>query len=904
MTSLVGRDEELEKLESHFDRALEGEGNTLFVTGAAGTGKTALLEQFLLDASVAAPDTQIAVGNASEQYGSGEPYQPFVEAFEELIGSGGEPEEEASRKEQLKRLAGKVAPYWLSAVPVAGSVVAAAWETVREVKEELEGASTETKSPPNEETLFYQYTELLFAAAEEAPVVLFLDDLHWADEATCSLLAHLGRRIGERRILILGTYRPAEAQIDGHPVKQIRQELERDGVADRLEIGSLESSALAELVEEELAAPASPELLHFLEQHAGTTPLFFTEFMRWAVNQNFCRRIGGEWDLVDRPDQIQIPRSAESAIEKRLDRLDEEVERILEYASVQGDEFDSVVLSRLLDVDELELEERLQSLVRRNRLIRPVGEREFPSGDFASVYRFRHSLIQNVLHDNLFGKRRVLLHRKTAGILEDLYEDQTGQIDFALALHFDVGRQPEKAFKAALRAADQAAALYAHTDAIELLERARENTPGPEGELEVLERLSRQHSILGRYRRALQELEQASEAAREIDAAGRLLAFRRQAIEVELDYGHRTAAELHEELNGLADRAREMGEDEELCRILWCARRLPQEDHDTTVRALKEAREIARRLEDDQLVAQAEVTLGTALVHGPAPARAVDHLESALERYEALDDRLYVGHCHNGLAIVYCELGDYEDGREAFAAAKEAYGDVGDPVESAAVLNNLGVVLTRTGEWDEAEEVLRESLELAERLDAKVRILPPCLNLARLYQARDDLAQAAEYWERLLDLSEETGYWTDRVVALSGLGQVELRQGDVDRAREYLEQAKEAKKRDEQWWEDRQELLWLRARLAAHQGSWEKATEVAQNAQSALAEGDRYLWATFRLFEARVKGRHDDTGGRPAVEEALAVFRELGTIPKEREAKKLLDELSDHANQRTHREER
>lgn len=893
MSSFVGRDEELEKLQSRFERARNGDGNALFVTGGAGTGKTSLLEQFLLDVSVSEPETQIAVGNASEQYGSGEPYQPFVEAFEELIGSGADPEEGASRKEQLKRLAGKVAPYWLSAVPVAGSIVAAVWETAREVKEEVEEASTGTKRPPNEETLFYQYTELLFAAAEQSPVVLFLDDLHWADEATCSLLGHLSRRVDEKRVLILGTYRPAEVQMEGHPVKKTRQELERYGVADRLELDPLETPALADVVEEELGAPPSPELLHFLEKRAGTTPLFFVEFLRWLADQNFCRRIGGEWDLVGRPDEIEVPRSAKSAIEKRLDRLDEDVERILEYASVQGDEFDSTVLSRLLDVDELELEERLQSLVRRHRLIRPVGERDFPSGDFATVYRFRHSLFQDVLHSNLFGKRRVLLHRKTAEILEDLYGDQTEQVDFELSVHFDQGRQPEKAFEAALRAADKAASLYAHTDAIELLERARKNVPGTDEEIDVLERLARQHRILGRYGHALQELEQAIQAAREIDAPSRLLALRIQLVRVALDYGDRLASNIHDELIDLADRAREMGEDEQLCRILWCFRRLPPDEHISTIEALEEALEIAERLGSEKLVARAEVTLGSALAQGADPARAEEHLERALELYDDLDDRLYAGHSHNALAVVHCATGEYEKAREQFSAAKEAFEDVGDPVESAAVRNNLGVVLTRTGEWEEAEEILKESLELAERLDASVRLLGPCLNLARLYLAKGELETASGYWERLREVAEETGYWTDEVVALSGLGQVELRRGQLEKARDYLQRAQSAERRDEQWWEDRQELVWLQARLAAENGSWQDATEVAQDAQSALAEADRYLWATFRLFEGRVRNRLDGREALPAVEEALEVFRELGTAPKQREAKELLDEISE-----------
>src|SRR5690606_1966449 len=144
----------------------------------------------------------------------------------------------------------------------------------------------------------------------------------------------------------------------------------------------------------------------------------------------------------------------ESTIEKRLDRLDPEVRRVLEYASVQGAEFDSAGLSRLLGMDELDLEETLEPPARVHGLITVHGTRDLPGGDVASVYRFAHSLIQDVLHHTLQGKRRILLHRRMAEILEELYG--TDADPARLAVHFEEGRHAEKAFDYALRAADHA----------------------------------------------------------------------------------------------------------------------------------------------------------------------------------------------------------------------------------------------------------------------------------------------------------------------------------------------------------------------------------------------------------------------------------------------------------------
>jgi predicted ATPase len=177
-----------------------------------------------------------------------------------------------------------------------------------------------------------------------------------------------------------------------------------------------------------------------------------------------------EWHLSGSFEEIEIPRSVESVIEKRLSRLDPDTYRVLEYASVEGDEFDSTVLAQLLDVEELELEEQLDPIVRTHKLIRLAGTRDLPSGEPTSIYEFNHTLTQDVLHRGLQGKRRILLHRKIAGILEKTYAPDTEIVSHKLAFHFDQGRVPERAWEFALRAAERASRVYAHWDAIDLLQ--------------------------------------------------------------------------------------------------------------------------------------------------------------------------------------------------------------------------------------------------------------------------------------------------------------------------------------------------------------------------------------------------------------------------------------------------
>ncbi|MGH7445252.1 MAG: ATP-binding protein, partial [Longimicrobiales bacterium] len=323
----VGRTTEIALLRERLERALAGNGSVVFVSAEPGAGKSTLIGHFLEQVAQQHEDALVIRAACSEHYGAGEPYQPFVEAFRHLTQTDG-------RRRSLREIARRIAPYWVAAIPVAGDVIAASLATASDLRQTF-GPGAGRTSAPSEEALFFQYTELFFAASADAPVVLFLDDLHWADRATVSLLTHLGRRIGERRILIIGSYRPTELDTGQHPMRDARQELQRYRVAIELSLQPLGKEALADLVLLHTGARPSVQLLDWLERRAGSNALFFEELLGWLGAQSLTRENRGELELTRVPHEIEIPRSVESTIEKRLDRLDDETRRVLEYASVQ-----------------------------------------------------------------------------------------------------------------------------------------------------------------------------------------------------------------------------------------------------------------------------------------------------------------------------------------------------------------------------------------------------------------------------------------------------------------------------------------------------------------------------------------------------------------------------------------
>lgn len=894
MSSFVARAAELARLHRRLDRALDGQGGALFLTGEAGAGKSTLAERFLEEA--AAGESRLAVVRAgcSEQYGAGEPYQPFVEAFRELVALGSEPS--AGRK-GLRQLARELAPYWISAIPVAGNLISATMATAVELKRTL-GDTGGGGDAPTQEALFFQYTELFLAAAAERPILLFLDDLHWADRASVTLLAHLARQLSGRRALILGTYRPADVDVSGHPLREARLELERYGVAEELALPPMETEALASLALSTLGAPVAPQLVHWLERRAGANPLFFRELLRWLVDSGIAVQRHDEWGLARLPEEFEIPRSAESAIEKRLRRLDPDVYRVLEYASVAGDEFDSVVLSRLLEMDELALEETLQPLVRSHRLLNEPDIRELPDGEVTSVYRFGHSLFQDVLHRGLQGKRRILLHRRMANILEELFGEGAEAVAHRLAFHHDEGRQRDRAHSYAVLAADRAARMHAHQDAVELLRRALRNAETPGQRAEALERLGTAHWKLGRFADALAHLDDALSAAEEAGDHRSALQVRERIIRVDRDHGSRTPADLQSQVDTLVADAREAGAQRELCEFLWIYRDLP--DRQPDVAPLREALEIAGTLGDPALVARAHFELGSGLLWAGGRGEATQHLSDALRLYSEMESDFRVGMCQNALAVGRVMAGDYAGAIEAFSAAAAIFDRIGDPVHEAAVRNNLGTLLTRTGEWDEAAESLEEAIRIARRLDAEARLLHPLQNLAELWEARGDAAAAEACWSRLLEVALETGYRDVAIVARCGRGMARAELGKLEEARADRDEAARLAEAHGATVESRGRLATLRGRLAAAEAATRRSqTVLAEGRAEALQEleevevmvapVDAFLGASLRLERAELSVSTDPAGAVALAAEAEATFRRLGAEPARRRAEALTE---------------
>jgi tetratricopeptide (TPR) repeat protein len=879
----VGREEELALLNGRLEAALAGRGSVIFMSAEPGAGKTTLTSRFLDQVSADHPDAFVIRAGCSEQYGAGEPYQPFVEAFRHLLR-----EREGRQERSFRDLAKQLAPVWLAAIPVAGEIMAASLTTASELQQQFRTGGGPAAA--SEEALFFQYSELFFAAAAAAPLILFLDDLHWADRASVSLLTHLGRRVGDQRILILGTYRPTEVDADRHPMRDARQELMRYRVAEEMSLAPLATEALSDLILLQTGAAPSVQLLDWLVRRAGTNALFFEELLNWLVSQGFTRDNLGELQLVRVPQEIEIPRSAESTIEKRLDRLDEETRRLLEYASVQGDDFDSVSLAQLLDRDELELEESLEPIARTHRLIQLIDTRDLPNGDIASVYRFSHSLVQDVLHRGLQGKRRILLHRKMAQILEQIYSGDAAFVAPRLAVHFEEGRQKEKAYEYALLAADRASRLYAHWDALEQIQRALRNAAEAAQHAVALERLAEEYVSTGNLADGVQAL---ADALGHVDAAadvGSSLRLRRKRILLETTQGTIPLPRMLSAMTDLRTEAQQALEVAEECQIIWQMIDLPGTAEQLDVTLAREALRLAEQSGDPWLIARGHHVLGAAIMFVD-PASAMGDLRRAVQLYGELGDRSRQAASTSYLALAHVFLGEFGSAVSELESAVATFQEIMDPVRASVARTNLGTVLRNLGEYESAEKMLLESVRTMERLGAPVRLLSPLMSLAELAEAQGDWAMAERRWTEMLERAEETGYTSEQIIAHCGIGTARLRQGDR-RASPSEHAARELMQTDpENMGESGEAFQLYTARVAAATGEIEGAAVIFERLENAARGRDRFMGNLYRLERAEIlkdvnpdkalelaetaRNEFDSMAARPSVERADNLIAEL-----------------------------
>jgi len=451
----VGREKERAELLAAFEEVAGGRGLLVCVSGEPGIGKTTLVEDFLGDLQTGGWSFSVAKGRCSERLAGAEAYLPFLEALESLPRSG---VEGAAHKMRT------LAPTWYAQLfPLSESDPSDA--------RLLTQARTTTQ-----ERVKHELGAFLEEVARPEPVVLFLDDLHWADASTVDLLGYLATKFDTTRILIIGAYRPSDLFLAKHPFIGVKRDLQARGGCREIDVDFLSTEHVEHYLTLEFPENCFPrEFAGVVQSRTEGNPLFMVDLLRYLRDRKVIVKSEGDggWRLAQSlPDLSRdLPQSVKSMIERKIEQLSARDREVLAAAAVEGYEFDSASVARAMQADGLEIEERLKVLDHVHAFVKRIAEEEFPDGTLALRYRFVHVLYQNEFYASLSPSRRTALSAALARALEALHGQKSSAIASQLGFLYETARDFARASDYFRLAAQNAARIFANEEAISLSRR-------------------------------------------------------------------------------------------------------------------------------------------------------------------------------------------------------------------------------------------------------------------------------------------------------------------------------------------------------------------------------------------------------------------------------------------------
>ncbi|RME47077.1 MAG: tetratricopeptide repeat protein, partial [Chloroflexi bacterium] len=812
----VGREAEIARLEQFLDDAIAGHGQVIFVTGEAGAGKTALVRHFARRALARYDDLLVALGEADAQTGVGDAYLPFREVLRLLTGDvEGQLAEGAISAEntgRLREFVGVSAKILLDLGPdlieffVPGMALAArvgtffagrvGWlDRLERQVQDAQAMSFNGSGGVEQEHIFEQYTNVLETLASYRPIVLILDDLQWADAASINLLFRLGRRIGDSRILIIGTYRPndvalgrspagSRGETERHPLEPVLNELKRyagdieirlDDTLDATGAHGEERERRAyEFVAAYIDAAYSPHNLdertiRLIAERTQGHPLFTIELLRSMEERGWLTRqpsgvstrllapsspaagTDGVWTCPLKLDLDALPPRMEAVVAERISRLTDEQRRILTVASVEGDEFTAQVIAQVEGLSELALVQILEEeLQKRHQLVQELGLKRL-NGQMLFLYQFRHRPFQQYLYDQLGMAQRLLLHNAVGEALESLYGDDIHNLEVALAHHFLMGGNDAKALKYLVAAGDHAWSHHANHEALSHYTKALEvaGRLGDAVDPEVIQMLhthrAQVQGWLGHVDEAVPEYERALAVARE-----------RDDVEGQVQCLNRMGALL----------AGPRGFNE-------------------GIRHVQQALEIARKAGDKRGIIDSLNCLGNFQANLGALDEAAASHEEALTLARELNDERRIADSLDGLRLVrYDErTGDTMLLTEVIDIRRR----LGDEKGLLDPLTALANTLARfEGKYDQAEQLLDEALEISRRIGERTTRPWILAMQAEVLWRRGQLGEAYARASQALDLAQRIEHEEWMAVSHMTLSMVNLVLYRYDQAEEHV----------------------------------------------------------------------------------------------------------------------
>ena len=737
------------------------------------------------------------------------------------------------------------------------------------------------------ENLFDNVLLGLRREAEKNPVVMFIDDLQWADPSTLSLIHYLARNIKNNSILLMGAYRPEELlhmwDGDVHQLKTTLRNMKREDISVELELKRLDKVTSINMLQETLRDVEFPvEFYDMVYNETEGNPYYLLEFIRHLAEDGKLVKKGDVWTLDTSLDKIEIPSRIYDLVDMRLDRLDEEQKKILGFASVMGIEFNSSVIGEALGYD-------------RRELLTAISELEDLHGLIVSVengYRFDHNKVRESLYNGLNRELREEYHRILGECYEEEYDSGNSQVMGQMIHHFYEAKD-QRVIDHLIEAGRSAQERYANEEAERFFSNALELLPETRGAdiLQIHEKLGEVCTLKGDYEAALEHYQKVLDSEKEDNSKAKL---------------HGKISELYANM-GQYERAIEsvdigmkLGSDD-VCGLLktkgWIL--LRKGDHKEAKQIFREEFKIASSIDDDGKIAQALHDIGAADFRMGCMDEALEHMNRAVEHWERTDDLKGLSTSLNNIGIIYYYQSDFEKALEYHMKSLDIKEKIEDQRGVAISLNNIGAIYKNKGDLSSALECYQGSLDILEKVGDRSGVATSLNNIGTIYLYLEEYDDALEYLKGSLRMSEDVGDEQFTLNIRCSLNEVFLAQSKIKLALEHgkqiINRSKELGASGEEGIARRVQGMVLRESgdLEAAEKEFRKARELLDRADNRM-EFTRVLYEYALLFHKR--GQLERAQGH--MKAALNNFRELGMVWWAERAEEVLETLLEYKNQK------
>lgn len=728
--SFVGRKTEMDKLLREFENSVASRNRFVLVIGAAGLGKTKLVEEFRR--RLAGKDILFLQGRFYES-GGAVPYKVFSDS---LRGSIHYLMEQAptNANEIFGSLSDRVINDFTTGDPLSALL-----------------AGDASYGGDQEKYRIFDYLSRIYLSLSRLrPVMLFLDDLQWADELTLDFLAYLLRATSGERIFIVATSREWELSNENNPVRGWLRQMSRYGNQEQIKLTPLTEKESNDVLQQMFSRlDISPEMLLRLCRETKGNPFYLIEIVRLLIEEQVIEWKGTKWVCRD-VSEIHLPTSIVDLVEAHLVKLPTQALDVFTQAAVLGDEFTFDTLASVTEMDEDTLLPIIEAGLREHILKEEPHARE-------DRYSFYHSTMRKVLYERTSRRRRKRLHQQIGQRLEELYADKANKIAAELVYHYYNAEDYEHALRYAVEAGNVAWRAFAYSEAAKYYEWAeksirsltasfREDSSVGGNQIMQLaavglqieaERIAQYHLNYGRlfmqignHKRAEEELRQTLEFARQtrsLKLVGRSFTV---LGELYRQYGHLT--------KGL-----EYGE---------------------------QALAVLSSIEDSEWEVQALMVIGASHETLGHFARSIENYEGALVLARKISDKVSEGNALGGLGLIYYRLGQYEKSQDAAKRALEIHLHNGDKLGQERCYNLIGMVQLDIGQYPEAYANFERALKLVRDMGYRLLESKILNNIGENCRLQTRYQEARNFYEQALTIASETSDRAMEATILLNLG--------------------------------------------------------------------------------------------------------------------------------------